>query len=426
MWCRRRTTRSRSSSSSSSSGAIVPPAASRPPLPLELELELVPASSSQSPAQPPRACPAGWRALFARQRRLPAAGLARAPRAPRAPLPPSPRSNRSAPWRRPTLRHSLLLLAALAVAVVAAGVTASPAAAAEPPLLTQPYHQAQYEQQVRDLIKRAITATPDPAIDPDLDQTKVKGGMWRARTASRIAPALRFMPGISLGATALTVGVAIGGGIYAKFIAPQTPTSGAATGFEWGHTLTNARQKPADGLRTAAWALLFCSFLYAVPHLYWGLGGTEAHFVYKPSASQQSSWEAAHLFAFALISFAGLLGFALERVPGPSRWRLALLFIVGAGAAVATSHGLYGIAFRAASVLGLTEVEGVPFDIEQHGWVLWDLLAIEPWFLGEGLLLGLAGYFTQSSARGRRVWLLGVSTAFLFFLVTAMLSVTVG
>jgi hypothetical protein len=163
-----------------------------------------------------------------------------------------------------------------------------------------------------------------------------------------------------------------------------------------------------------------------VPHLYWGLGGPEAHSVYKPSASQQANWEAAHLFAFALISFAGLLGFALERAREAPRWRMLLLAVVGAGCAIAASHGLYGIAFRAASVIGVTDVEGVPFDAGEHGWVLWDLFAIEPWFLIEGVLLGLAGYFAVTPGRSRRFYVTTVSVVFLFFLATAALSVKVG
>ena len=76
---------------------------------------------------------------------------------------------------------------------------------------------------------------------------------------------------------------------------------------------STATDRESSRLRFTAWALLVWSMLYALPHLYWGLGGPEGHSVYKPSASQQAGWEAAHLFAFALITFAGLLGFALER-----------------------------------------------------------------------------------------------------------------
>jgi hypothetical protein len=105
---------------------------------------------------------------------------------------------------------------------------------------------------------------------------------------------------------------------------------------------------------------------------------------------------------------------------------MLLLVVVGAGCAIAASHGLYGIAFRAASVIGISDVEGAPFDADEHGWVLWDLFAIEPWFLIEGVLLGLAGYFALTSDRGRRLYLTGVSAVFLFFLATAALSVKVG
>ena len=188
---------------------------------------------------------------------------------------------------------------------------------------------------------------------------------------------------------------------------------------------STATDRESSRLRFTAWALLVWSLLYALPHLYWGLGGPEGHSVYKPSASQQAGWEAAHLFAFALITFAGLLGFALERTSGAQNRRKLLLVIVGAGCTIAGAHGLYGIGFRAAAVLGVTRVEGVPFDASQHGWVLWDLLAIEPWFLTEGVLLGMTGFFALSSSQSRRSFVAMVSAVFLVFFVTAALSLKV-
>jgi hypothetical protein len=161
-------------------------------------------------------------------------------------------------------------------------------------------------------------------------------------------------------------------------------------------------ERRRDSLRLTPVALLVWSLLYALPHLYWGLGGTAGYFALRPSVPDTEGWEAMNLFAFVVITFAGFVGFGLERTQHLPRARMLLLMIAGAGCAIAASHGAYGILFHALSVVGFSEVHGQPFDLEKHGWVLWDMLAIEPWFLGEGILLGLAGYLSQRSAKGRR------------------------
>jgi hypothetical protein len=173
-------------------------------------------------------------------------------------------------------------------------------------------------------------------------------------------------------------------------------------------------------VRAASLALLAWSMLYALIHLYWGLGGDYGLFALKPSAPEEDIWIAANLFAFGLIAFAGGLGFALERARRlPAR--AVLLAIVAAGSAIATSHGVYGIAFRAAQVAGLSSIEGAGFSIDDHGWALWDMLAIEPWFLVEGLLLGVVGYLNMRSTAGRDRWLLAVSGLGLIALLTGVL-----
>lgn len=187
-----------------------------------------------------------------------------------------------------------------------------------------------------------------------------------------------------------------------------------------------SQERGHSRLELTSVALLGWSLLYAIPHLYWGLGGTFGVSLYKPSAREMGTWEAAHLFAFAFITAAGFLGFALARTSQRQALRLLLLVIVAAGAAVAASHGAYGMLFRALSVAGITDIDGEPFNLDDHGWVLWDMLLIEPWFLVEGLLLGLAGYFAQRSAAGRRAWLLWVGGMFLLAFTTAAAGVQAG
>jgi len=76
--------------------------------------------------------------------------------------------------------------------------------------------------------------------------------------------------------------------------------------------------------------------------------------------------------------------------------------------------------FRGASVAGVSDVEGQAFDIDRHAWVLWDMLVIEPWFIVEGLLLGLVGYQAQTSSQRKKLWRWGMLVAFAFFLATGL------
>jgi hypothetical protein len=188
----------------------------------------------------------------------------------------------------------------------------------------------------------------------------------------------------------------------------------------------DAREHGRAPERWASVALFGWSMVYALTHLYWGLGGAAGIEILKPSASQISLWREANLFAFALIAAAGLLGFGLEWAREASAARVVLLFITWAGAAISASHGVYGIVYRALAVAGVMSVEGQPFDAAEHGWVLWDMLAIEPWFLIEGILLGLVGYLAQRSQRERAGWVRLLGVGFLAALASGLLGLRVG
>jgi hypothetical protein len=146
----------------------------------------------------------------------------------------------------------------------------------------------------------------------------------------------------------------------------------------------------------------------------------------KASAPETDHWEAANLVAFVLITATGLFGFGLERGLANLPIRLLLLTIAAAGSAIATAHGAYGVLFRALQVVGISEVDGAHFDLDKHGWVLWDLLVIEPWFLGEGILLGLIGLLAQRSDAGQVRWLKLVAGALLIALASAAFELRVG
>lgn len=172
-------------------------------------------------------------------------------------------------------------------------------------------------------------------------------------------------------------------------------------------------------LRVVSTVLFGWSVLYALPHLYWGLGGEAGFSVLKRSATETGVWEAANVFAFVLIVLAGLLGLALQRFCEPLP-RLLLLAVVSLGCAVAAAHGVYGIVYRAAQASGVTSLDGEVFRVREHSWVLWDMLAIEPWFLVEGLLLGTTGYLAQDASDGRQLWLQVTVCGTLFAITTGV------
>jgi hypothetical protein len=172
--------------------------------------------------------------------------------------------------------------------------------------------------------------------------------------------------------------------------------------------------------------LLLWSLLYAFPHLYWGLGGTAGLSSLRPSATDASHFRAANVVAFVFIGATGFLGLALLRFRSARLPFLILLGICGAGAAVAFSHGSYGIIYRVEQVTGLREVDGVAFSRPEHDWVLWDLFVIEPWFAAEGVLLWLAGYFALATATARKRWIIVTAPLTLLVFLTAVLDLKAG
>lgn len=158
-------------------------------------------------------------------------------------------------------------------------------------------------------------------------------------------------------------------------------------------------------------ALAVWSIVYLLPHLYWGLGGTAGLSVVKPSASALPEWQAINLAASGVLALPALLAVALVAVRAGTA-KSGLLLVSLAGSAIATSHGLYGIIYRSLMVAGTIDVDGQTFDASRHGWVLWDLLVFEPWFLIEGLLLaGTGGAVVAPQSRRRWVLACTVSVA---------------
>jgi hypothetical protein len=157
------------------------------------------------------------------------------------------------------------------------------------------------------------------------------------------------------------------------------------------------------------WPLTLCawSLLYVLPHLYWALGGDALLFMVKQSAAEMDDWRAIYWAASAVLAGAALIGPALIWSTARPRLRAVTLAMCGVGAAVAASHGAFGIIYRALNVAGITDIDGAAFDVSTHEWALWDLVVFEPWFLAEGLLFIAAGGAALESQSARHRWVAG-------------------
>jgi hypothetical protein len=77
-------------------------------------------------------------------------------------------------------------------------------------------------------------------------------------------------------------------------------------------------------------------------------------------------------------------------------------------------------------VAGVVELESGPFRLNEHAYVLWDLILFEPWFTIEGILLALGGWCFLGEARHRRIWLLLCVVGTIVGLITGLLGIRIG
>lgn len=163
---------------------------------------------------------------------------------------------------------------------------------------------------------------------------------------------------------------------------------------------------PSRALRLSGYALAAWSFAYMLPHLHWALGGRFGLSAFHPSAAQLPQLREINWWASLILTLAALLGVGLVRLRGKQQFRWPLLTVAWAGASVAIAHGAYGIAARARALTHLATTSPGGVDLERDGWMLWDLLLFEPWFLVEGLLIVLAGWHYLAAPGERRRWVL--------------------
>jgi hypothetical protein len=162
-----------------------------------------------------------------------------------------------------------------------------------------------------------------------------------------------------------------------------------------------------------------------LPHLYWAAGGTAMRSAFRPAAAEEPAFRLINGVASAMLTGAALVALLLARgrCPWPLRW--GLLAIAWAGGALSVAHAIYGIIDRTLIVSGARLVESRHFAVDEHGWVLWDLLVFEPWFLIEGVLFGVAGWASLTRSRDRRLWAWLCVLGVLGGLGTALLGVRV-
>jgi hypothetical protein len=184
-----------------------------------------------------------------------------------------------------------------------------------------------------------------------------------------------------------------------------------------------AEVEPSRGLVWAGYAVFIWSMAYMLPHLYWALGGRAGMGLLRPSVLVLPEWELINWVASAILTAAGLLGLAFVYLRRGRFLRGLLLAIALAGCAVAASHGIYGIIYRILQIAGLAELEAGPFNWNEHAYLVWDLVLFEPWFLIEGILLGVAGWYYLNQPRHRQLWLLACIVATTIGLITGLLGV---
>jgi len=117
------------------------------------------------------------------------------------------------------------------------------------------------------------------------------------------------------------------------------------TSHREAETFATYRPRPLWPIALCAW-----SALYMLPHLYWALGGESLVFTVKRSAAALDEWQAISWAASAVLTAAACLGPAILWTASRPRLKAMTLVACGVGAAVAGSHGAFGIVYRALNV----------------------------------------------------------------------------
>ncbi len=166
------------------------------------------------------------------------------------------------------------------------------------------------------------------------------------------------------------------------------------------------------------WALL-----YAAYRGYYALGGTVGMFGTPVSMSQ---WRLINAVGAAIKMIAAVLPVATIPLWQRRQARLVLLALCWVIAVGCVMHAFVDVTARILSLAGVLHMD-FPFfaSIDRRESDLQVLLLNEPWFLVEGLLWGVLGWFGLESVRSRRLWVASGVVATVALTVIGVLS-TVG
>lgn len=175
--------------------------------------------------------------------------------------------------------------------------------------------------------------------------------------------------------------------------------------------------------RWPAYAACGWALLYAAYRAYYALGGTIGMFGTPVSMSQ---WRLINAVGAAIILVGAVLPVATLSLWTHRRARSVLLALCWVVAVGCVMHALVDVTARILSLAGVLHME-FPFfaSIDRREADLQDLLLNEPWFLVEGLLWGILGWFGLASVRRRRLWVASGVVATVALTVIGVLS-TVG
>ena len=159
---------------------------------------------------------------------------------------------------------------------------------------------------------------------------------------------------------------------------------------------------PSRWAKWPAYAACGWALLYAAYRTYYALGGTFGMFGTPVSMSQ---WRLINAEGAAIILIAAVLPVATLPLWQRRQARLVLLALCWVIAVCFVMHAIVNGTARILSLAGVLHMD-FPFfaSIDRREADLQDLLLNEPWFLVEGLLWGVLGWFGLASVRSRRLW----------------------
>ena len=180
---------------------------------------------------------------------------------------------------------------------------------------------------------------------------------------------------------------------------------------------------PSRWAKWLAYAACGWALLYAAYRGYYALGGTIGMFGTPVSMSQ---WRLINAVGAAIILIGAVLPVATLPLWQIRKSRLVLLALCWVIAVGCVMHALVDATARILSLAGMLHMD-FPFfaSIDRRESDLQDLLLNEPWFLVEGLLWGVLGWFRLASAWSRRLWVASGVVATIALTVISVLS-TVG